>query len=145
MECHGLQCGYCTPGMMITAKWLLENNPNPTEHEIRDGLSGQLCRCTGYHNIVEAVRYAADKHEQPGGLGVTDTAVPTSAAGNPIGFGRMLRKEDVRFVRGKGRYVDDIQLPEHAARSDPAQPVRARPDRVDRHLGRRSRTPTCTP
>jgi aerobic carbon-monoxide dehydrogenase small subunit len=61
MECHGLQCGYCTPGMMITAKWLLENNPNPSEHEIRDGLSGQLCRCTGYHNIVEAVRYAADK------------------------------------------------------------------------------------
>ena len=61
MECHGLQCGYCTPGMMITAKWLLEHNPNPSEHEIRDGLSGQLCRCTGYHNIVEAVRYAADK------------------------------------------------------------------------------------
>jgi len=61
MQCHGLQCGYCTPGMMITAKWLLENNPNPTEHEIRDGLSGQLCRCTGYHNIIEAVRYAANK------------------------------------------------------------------------------------
>lgn len=61
MECHGLQCGYCTPGMMITAKWLLEKNPNPSEHEIRDGLSGQLCRCTGYHNIVEAVRFAADK------------------------------------------------------------------------------------
>jgi carbon-monoxide dehydrogenase small subunit len=61
MQCHGLQCGYCTPGMMITAKWLLENNPNPTEHEIRDGLSGQLCRCTGYHNIVEAVQYAARK------------------------------------------------------------------------------------
>jgi carbon-monoxide dehydrogenase small subunit len=61
MQCHGLQCGYCTPGMMITAKWLLENNPDPTEHEIRDGLSGQLCRCTGYHNIVEAVQYAARK------------------------------------------------------------------------------------
>lgn len=61
MECHGLQCGYCTPGMMITAKWLLENNPDPSEHEIRDGLSGQLCRCTGYHNIIEAVRFAADK------------------------------------------------------------------------------------
>ncbi len=61
IECHGLQCGYCTPGMMITAKWLLEQNPDPSEHEIRDGLSGQLCRCTGYHNIVEAVRFAADK------------------------------------------------------------------------------------
>ena len=61
MECHGLQCGFCTPGMMIAAKSLLEKNPNPTEHEIRDGLSGQLCRCTGYHNIVKAVQYAADK------------------------------------------------------------------------------------
>jgi carbon-monoxide dehydrogenase small subunit len=61
MECHGLQCGFCTPGMMIAAKSLLESNPNPTEHEIRDGLSGQLCRCTGYHNIVLAVQYAADK------------------------------------------------------------------------------------
>ena len=61
MECHGLQCGFCTPGMMIAAKSLLEHNPNPSEHEIRDGLSGQLCRCTGYHNIVKAVQYAADK------------------------------------------------------------------------------------
>ena len=61
MECHGLQCGFCTPGMMIAAKSLLEHTPDPTEHEIRDGLSGQLCRCTGYHNIVKAVQYAADK------------------------------------------------------------------------------------
>jgi carbon-monoxide dehydrogenase small subunit len=60
MECHGLQCGFCTPGMMIAAKWLLERNPNPTEAEIRDGLSGQLCRCTGYDNIVKAVRWAAE-------------------------------------------------------------------------------------
>jgi carbon-monoxide dehydrogenase small subunit len=61
MECHGLQCGYCTPGMMIAAKWLLENNPTPTDDEIRDGLSGQLCRCTGYHNIIESVQWAATK------------------------------------------------------------------------------------
>ncbi len=61
MECHGLQCGFCTPGMMIAAKSLLEQNPNPTEHEIRDGLSGQLCRCTGYHNIIKAVQFAAEK------------------------------------------------------------------------------------
>jgi aerobic carbon-monoxide dehydrogenase small subunit len=60
MECHGLQCGFCTPGMMIAAKWLLERNPNPSEAEIRDGLSGQLCRCTGYDNIVKAVRWAAE-------------------------------------------------------------------------------------
>ena len=68
MECHGLQCGFCTPGMMIAAKSLLENNPSPSEHEIRDGLSGQLCRCTGYHNIVKAVQYAAEKlNAQPEG------------------------------------------------------------------------------
>jgi carbon-monoxide dehydrogenase small subunit len=59
MECHGLQCGFCTPGMMIAAKWLLERNPNPTEAEIRDGLSGQLCRCTGYDNVVKSVQWAA--------------------------------------------------------------------------------------
>ena len=61
MECHGLQCGFCTPGMMIAAKSLLADNPDPTEHEIRDGLSGQLCRCTGYDNIVKAVQWAASK------------------------------------------------------------------------------------
>lgn len=61
MQCHGLQCGFCTPGMMIAAKSLLERNPNPSEAEIRDGLSGQLCRCTGYDNIVKSVQWAADK------------------------------------------------------------------------------------
>jgi carbon-monoxide dehydrogenase small subunit len=61
MECHGLQCGFCTPGMMIAAKSLLESNPNPTEHEIRDGLSGQLCRCTGYDGIVKSVQWAAER------------------------------------------------------------------------------------
>lgn len=60
-EKHGLQCGYCTPGMIITAKKLLEKNPNPTEEEIRWGISGNLCRCTGYNKIVEAVQYAAEK------------------------------------------------------------------------------------
>ena len=63
MECHGLQCGFCTPGMMIAAKWLLERNPNPTEAEIRDGLSGQLCRCTGYDNVVKSVQWAAQHQE----------------------------------------------------------------------------------
>ncbi len=61
MECHGLQCGFCTPGMMMTARALLDENPNPTEDEIREALSGQLCRCTGYHNIIKAVRWAADR------------------------------------------------------------------------------------
>jgi carbon-monoxide dehydrogenase small subunit len=60
-EKHGLQCGYCTPGMILSASYLLAHNPDPTEAEIREGLKGNLCRCTGYHNIVEAVRYAADQ------------------------------------------------------------------------------------
>jgi carbon-monoxide dehydrogenase small subunit len=56
---HGLQCGYCTPGMMLTASVLLEHNPNPSEHEIREAIAGNLCRCTGYNNIVKAVQQAA--------------------------------------------------------------------------------------
>jgi aerobic carbon-monoxide dehydrogenase small subunit len=56
---HGLQCGYCTPGMMLTSYALLQHNPNPTEAEIREGLAGNLCRCTGYQNIVKAVAQAA--------------------------------------------------------------------------------------
>ncbi len=60
-EKHGLQCGYCTPGMILSAYDLLQKNPNPTEQEIRHGLAGNLCRCTGYHNIVKAVQYAAEK------------------------------------------------------------------------------------
>ena len=55
MENHGLQCGYCTPGMVMAATSLLDENPHPTEREVRDGLEGNLCRCTGYHNIVKAV------------------------------------------------------------------------------------------
>jgi aerobic carbon-monoxide dehydrogenase small subunit len=58
-ENHGLQCGYCTPGMIMAAADLLERNPNPTEEEVRHGLEGNLCRCTGYHNIVKAVMAAA--------------------------------------------------------------------------------------
>ncbi|MBU6245376.1 MAG: (2Fe-2S)-binding protein [Actinomycetales bacterium] len=58
---HGLQCGFCTPGMMLAAKALLERNPNPTEDEVRWAISGNLCRCTGYQNIVKAVLWAADK------------------------------------------------------------------------------------
>jgi len=60
-EKHGLQCGYCTPGMIMAAHDLLQHNPNPTEAEIRHGLEGNLCRCTGYHNIVAAVQYAAER------------------------------------------------------------------------------------
>jgi carbon-monoxide dehydrogenase small subunit len=58
-ECHALQCGFCTPGMIMQSVSLLEENPHPTDAEIRDGLEGNLCRCTGYQNIVKAVRQAA--------------------------------------------------------------------------------------
>jgi carbon-monoxide dehydrogenase small subunit len=60
-ERHGLQCGYCTPGMIMTAASMLAENDNPTEDEIRHGIEGNLCRCTGYHNIVRAIEYAAAK------------------------------------------------------------------------------------
>jgi Aerobic-type carbon monoxide dehydrogenase, small subunit CoxS/CutS homologs len=60
-EKHALQCGYCTPGMIMQSVWLLKENPNPTEEEIREGISGNLCRCTGYQNIVEAIKTAAER------------------------------------------------------------------------------------
>jgi carbon-monoxide dehydrogenase small subunit len=63
---HGLQCGYCTPGMIMAAADLLERNPNPSEEEVRHGLEGNLCRCTGYHNIVQAVLEAAKAREGVG-------------------------------------------------------------------------------
>ena len=66
---HGLQCGFCTPGMMLTATALLKHNPTPSEAEIREGLSGNLCRCTGYQNIVKAVQQAAETLRQPATAG----------------------------------------------------------------------------
>jgi carbon-monoxide dehydrogenase small subunit len=62
MECHGLQCGFCTPGMMLTARALLDADPDPGEQQIREAISGQICRCTGYTSIVRSVRWAAE-HE----------------------------------------------------------------------------------
>ena len=59
-QCHGLQCGYCTPGMIMAAAGLLADNPHPTEHEVRLGLEGNICRCTGYQKIVDAVLWAAE-------------------------------------------------------------------------------------
>jgi len=64
MEEHGLQCGFCTPGMMLTARALLDANPNPTDEEIKVAISGQICRCTGYKNIIASVRWAAEHAEQ---------------------------------------------------------------------------------
>ena len=72
---HGLQCGFCTPGMMLVAAALLERNPRPTEEEIRWAISGNLCRCTGYINIVKAIRYAAEHMPAAAEVPVTGTAV----------------------------------------------------------------------
>ena len=63
---HGLQCGFCTPGMVMAATGLLERNPDPTEDEVREALEGNFCRCTGYHNIVRAVLAAAKAHQEAG-------------------------------------------------------------------------------
>lgn len=60
-ECHGLQCGFCTPGMIMSSTQIIDRNPNPSREQIRHGLEGNLCRCTGYQHIVEAVEYAAAK------------------------------------------------------------------------------------
>lgn len=73
-ERHGLQCGFCTPGMIMASYQLLKNNPNPSEAEIRKGLEGNICRCTGYQNIVRAVQYAAEKMQ-------TEKTEPVGAGG----------------------------------------------------------------
>ena len=130
-ENHGLQCGFCTPGMVMAAVSFLEENPAPTERDVRLGLEGNLCRCTGYHNIVKAVLAAADERRRR-----TMTAV-TSARAGVLGVA-MLRKEDPALLTGEARFIDDLDIPGalHLARR--AQPVRPRPHLVDRH-GRRGR------
>ena len=75
-ENHGLQCGFCTPGMVMASASLLAENPHPTEQEVREGLEGNFCRCTGYHNIVRAVLAAADK--LAGGSSPAEPEVPSS-------------------------------------------------------------------
>ena len=109
-ELHGLHCGFCTPGMLMTTRALLDHNPNPTEAEIRTAISGAICRCTGYKNIVSAVRWAAE-HEAATETGGVSMATVETTTERPIGFGRLKRKEDARFIRGKGTYLDDIRLP----------------------------------
>ena len=80
-EKHALQCGYCTPGMIMQAIDLLGDNPDPDEHEVREGIEGNLCRCTGYQNIVRAVQSAAQKMK-PGAHAQTDAPVPVAGGGN---------------------------------------------------------------
>ena len=118
IDAHGLQCGFCTPGMIMRAHRLLQENPDPSEAEIRAGLAGNLCRCTGYQNIVKAVRQAARtpcapppaRQRRPQSDGATMTQEEREATLGGIGSARK-RKEDVRFVQGRGSYVDDLKLP----------------------------------
>jgi len=84
MNCHGLQCGFCTPGMMMTARALLDRNPDPTEHEIREAISGQICRCTGYATIVRSIRWAASEQA---GIRTELTPDPPSAPLEPVTAG----------------------------------------------------------
>ncbi|NYI67262.1 carbon-monoxide dehydrogenase small subunit [Spelaeicoccus albus] len=77
MECHGLQCGFCTPGMMMTGRALLDRDPHPSEDTIREAISGQICRCTGYTTIVRSIEWAAD---HPAGDGADNTEGRPDAA-----------------------------------------------------------------
>ncbi|MDB5080729.1 MAG: [2Fe-2S] binding domain protein [Chloroflexi bacterium] len=74
-EMHGLQCGYCTPGMIMQSVQLLDRNPNPTEEEIRRGIEGNLCRCTGYQNIVKSIQWAA-QHKNQGQTEIPEASAP---------------------------------------------------------------------
>jgi len=78
---HGLQCGFCTPGMMLTARALLDRNPDPEPGEIREAISGQICRCTGYATIVRSIRWAAE-HPAASGLGADEGSGENSTSGN---------------------------------------------------------------
>ena len=128
-ENHALQCGYCTPGMIMACRDLLQNNPHPSEAEIREGIEGNLCRCTGYQNIVKAVQAAASA-----GAHVM-TAVEDAAGAAEIGKSRR-RKEDQHLITGRTTWTDNMSLPGHAAPGHPAQPDGPRQDRLDRHRPR---------
>ena len=114
-ENHALQCGYCTPGMIMQSIDLLSDNPDPTEDEVREGIEGNLCRCTGYQNIVKAVQSAAQKMK-PGAPAETPDhgrSGPVTAVAEPgleVGKARV-RKEDARLITGRSRYTDAITPP----------------------------------
>ncbi len=101
-ENHGLQCGYCTPGMVMASISLLEEIPNPTEEQVRIGLEGNLCRCTGYHNIVQSVLAAAE-----GGFGMT---MVEDQAAKVIGT-PMVRREDPALLTGEAKFTNDLNIP----------------------------------
>ena len=114
-EHHGLQCGYCTPGMMLVGHALLEENPDPSDDDVRWAISGNICRCTGYMNIVTAIRAAA---QASAGETASRDRLREGAEHTMVtereeirGVGHSVRRvEDDRFIRGRGNYIDDINL-----------------------------------
>src|SRR5262245_23608169 len=110
-DAHGLQCGFCTPGILMTVKAFLAENAAPSEHDIREALSGNLCRCTGYQHIVDAVLQAAQPMKPP-----APPARAQTANGRYVGE-RITRNEDARLLAGQALFVDDVELPRllHAA------------------------------
>ncbi len=131
-DCHGLQCGFCTPGFVVSVTAFLRDNPDPTDDEIREALSGNLCRCTGYQGIVQrgapggapAIATASrdDRHRPP--AAPRGTSAPASTASRTPGCSP-----------GRGTYVDDIVAARDAARVLRAQPLRPGRDPRHRHLG----------
>ena len=152
-EHHGLQCGFCTPGMMLVGKALIEQNSDPSDDEVRDAISGNLCRCTGYMNIVKAIRPPRKPRVLP-----CRTCPPRLRTPDPLAQERTRHMAtETEEIRGIGHSVrrkeDDRLHPRtrqlhrrreaagHVAHVDPAQPVRAREDQLDRHHGRLRRFP----
>jgi aerobic carbon-monoxide dehydrogenase small subunit len=123
-DCHGLQCGFCTPGMMLTARWLLDRSPDPTEAEVREAISGQVCRCTGYENIVRSVLQAARRELEARREGEHPLEEPRDQRLRviPAQGGRPAHPR-AGHLRRRHHHAG------HAARRRPAQPARACQDR----------------
>ena len=142
-EEHGLQCGFCTPGMMLVGVALLEQNPDPTDDDVRWAISGNLCRCTGYMNIVKAIRAAAaDDHGAPPLRSVVMTTIrirpahappPRDRRHRPLGQAQRGRP----LHRGPGQLPRRHHAARHAAHGDPALAGRARAHQEHRHVGGR--------
>jgi len=117
IEVGAVQCGYCTPGMLMASKALMDREPNPSREEIVEALAGNLCRCTGYKRIVEAVELAAARMrgEEPGSAGpreASEVSGVTETPESPVIGGDALRTDSVEKVTGQAKYVEDITIPE---------------------------------
>ncbi len=109
IECGAVQCGYCTPGMLLTAKALIDREPRPTGEQIREALAGNLCRCTGYKRIVEAVQLGAARMRGEGGLPVPQEEAED--AQRPVIGGDPTRTDSAPKVTGQAKFVEDISMP----------------------------------